>query len=315
MKKNNFACACIICFLLFVGKLAISKPNQSSRVVTDARGKVIELSQKPRRIVSASVASDEILWLILKKAKNVKSLVGVSYLAAQKQFSHISEEVKSIPFKVGKSIETFVNAKPDLLVLASFNRPELVRQLEQLSLPVFVMSDFNGIEDIIRAIRDLSSLIGESESGGLIESEFIQELEELKKSASRSQRIPKVLAMVGQQGVMAKKTLFDSMLKYAGGENACSHLGLTGWPNLGDEALAKLDPDYLVFPEEKGKAEVLLATLASRASTRQWKAVKDCALLRIPSRNLNAASPFILEGIKKIKFQLEDRSVRRACGV
>ncbi|NRA44501.1 MAG: ABC transporter substrate-binding protein [Oligoflexales bacterium] len=300
----------VICLCTFVSVPA----GAGLQTYHDARGKVIKLRQKPRRIVSASVAGDEILWLILKKAESLERLVGVSYLADQEKFSHISSEVKAVPFKVGKSLETFVKAQPDLLVLASFNRPELIQQIEQLSLPVFVMKDFKSIGDIITAIRSLATLIGEEKAGHLVEQDFVSELNLLKKSIKGEGQPSKVLAMVGEQGVMAKETLFDDMLGFTGGVNASLGLGLTGWPRLGDEALISLNPDFLVFPEEGGSTSELLAKLSRKASTKSWNAVKKCQLIRIPSRNLIAASPFILEGIRKIKTDIANKDLGSACG-
>lgn len=298
-----------------LGSSQASKSFEQVRSYSDVRGKVLNLKQKPRRIVSASIASDEILWLILKKAKSLNSLVGVSYLAEQERFSHISKEVRSVPFKVGMSLETFLKAKPDLIVLASFNRPELVQQIEQLSLPVFVLNDFKEIEDIIESIRALSTLIGEQEAGILVEREFLAELTKMQESVLGTKQYPKLLSMVGEQGIMAKGTLFDAMVSLSGGVNASSSLNLYGWPKLGDETLIRLNPDYLVVPEEGAQTKELLVSLRNKPSTRGWKAVKNCALIRIPSRNLSAASPFILEGIRRIKSHLEDRDFGRSCGI
>ena len=312
MRKFYFALISFFSFYL-LGSNQNSK-SQFDEVYPDARGKTLTLKNKPRRIVSASIASDEILWLILNKAKNLDSLVGVSYLATQDRYSHISTEVESVPHKVGISLESYVKAKPDLLVLASFNRPELIQQIEQLSMPVYVLNDFREINDIVIAIRALSSLVGEKEAGKLIEKEFIEQLKKLKENASAHKNHPKLLSIVGEQAVMGKGTLFDAMLRYSGAVNASSHLDLYGWPKLGDEALIMLNPDYLVVPEEGAQNKDLLATLKRRPSTRDWNAVKKCALIRIPGRNLSAASPFILEGILRIRSQLANTSFGSVCG-
>ena len=314
MKNYYFL---LICFLTYGLNDLYGSPSSKpgSSIYPDARGQVLSITKKPQRIVSASVASDEILWLILEKAKSLERLIGVSYLADQEKYSHISEKVKKIPFKVGKSLETFVKAQPDLLILASFNRPELIRQIEQLSVPVFVMNDFSSIEDIVKAVKSLASLIGERKAGELVVGEFMQNLKMLEDSIQKRESPPKVLAMVGEHGVIGQGTLFDSMLKFTGAVNASSQLSLTGWPQLGDEALVKLNPDFVVFSEDGVDTNSLLAKFQGKVSTRSWNAVKRCSFIRIPSRNMSAASPFILEGIQKIKIQLEDKKIGRACGI
>ena len=256
---------------------------------------------KPIRIASATVASDEILWLILNKANATKRLIGLSILADNSKYSHLTGINPKIRLRVGGEIESLIAAKPDLVVLATFNRTELVRQIESLEIPTYILKDFHSLNDITNAVHDIAHLIGEPKAGEQVIHEYLKKINSLPPL--QCSKKPKVMAWLGMGTVIGKQTLFDEIIKYAGGANATEPLNINGWPKINPEALMALSPDFLVVSDEID-LKILIKELKDNVSTQNWPAVINQKFIQMDQRDLNAASPFISDAIIKLRTQL-----------
>ena len=106
------------------------------------------VSAKPSRILSATLASDEILTSILAQTCDPKPcidayarLIAVSRFADDPRYSNIAPVSKLVKERFTGDVEQFIKFRPDLVILASFSRPELITRLKTLKVANFLMSD------------------------------------------------------------------------------------------------------------------------------------------------------------------------------
>src|SRR4051812_26256730 len=97
----------------------------AASTLVDGRGRSVDVAAAPVRIASCSLASDETLLALL--GPGTPRLVAVSSLATDRRYSNIAGEIpKSLTGRCGTELESLLALKPDLAVLASYNRPELL---------------------------------------------------------------------------------------------------------------------------------------------------------------------------------------------
>ena len=137
----------------------------SAILLTDGLGREVKLDSPAQRVVSLAPSNTEILFA-----------VGAgSQVVGRDEFSDHPEEAKSIESIGGSmgeySAEAIVALKPDLVLAAEINNPELVKQLEDLGLTVYYLSNPTTLEEMYQNLEIAAQLTGhEQEAGALIES-------------------------------------------------------------------------------------------------------------------------------------------------
>ena len=303
-RRSRICSRWLLLRLLFKACLLLSAaaaPEQAAagQALTDGRGSSPSLKQVPARIASGTIASDEILWLILNRARRAEKLIAVSTLADSAEYSHLSSMAHGIRGRVGGSTEQLLNLRPDLVVLAGFNRPELVRQTESLGMTVWIMNDFRSLSDISAEIRRLGILTGEETAAEGLAAEFEGKVAECRQRPLSP--APRIIGLSRDKSIWGSDTLFHDLAEVAGGINLPALYQISGWPKLSPEFMATLKPEWIVMsgsPEEK---PALLKEIRGWPEIRSWQAVQDNRLILIPARSLHAASPFILDALTALR--------------
>src|SRR5215831_6155959 len=118
--------------LLFVLVLASSSPVFASRRVTDELGRTVLVPDQPNRILCLTPSLTETVY----ELGAGEFVVGVTDYT---EFPVEARAKPSVGALVDPSMERIVALAPDLVFMAArINRPETLRRLEDLSLPVFV---------------------------------------------------------------------------------------------------------------------------------------------------------------------------------
>ena len=120
------------------GAPAQGKPQPASasafpRTVVDGAGRSITLPSPPRRIVSQTLATDEVLFSIVDPAR----IVGVSTLARDPAYSNVVKQATALGAPAITSAEQVLTLRPDLVFVATFSRSEIVAVLAQSGAPVY----------------------------------------------------------------------------------------------------------------------------------------------------------------------------------
>lgn len=281
--------------LLFL--LIFSSANATT--VEDGRGQAVRVDLPAKRIVSTFLGGDEILKEILVRAGSLHHLQAVSTLADDPAYSHIAPVPASIKARAGDDLEAVLKLKPDLAVVASFNRPEFVRRLDQAKVRTFVLHRFHSFTDIEQNIRTLGLLTGETKAAEQLATEFRNALKQTSQPPT-GQKKKTVLTFMANGSVHGADTTFDDIARYAGTENLAASKNYKGWMRLSPEVLASLNPDFLVASGDPGNKAQILDTIRKTAGFANMPAAKAGRVIVIPGRDLSAVSHHVVAAVKAL---------------
>ena len=272
----------------------ISFANQ----VTDEIGRSINISPSPQRIVSLAPGITETLYALglADKIVGVTSFCNWPPSASQKQ---------RIGGFINPSIEKIVSLQPDLIIAtADGNRPDTVRQLERIGLPVYVTnpSDTNGI---LRSISHLGDITARKNAAAKLVRQLQKRLRNIEAQIRHKSK-PRVFFQIGLEPLITVggKTLINEVIERAGGINIASS-DTARYPRYSPEGIMAGSPDIILFapmandkefiavknfwqkfegvPAVKNKNIYPINTdLISRASVRIVDAIETMALIFHP---------------------------------
>ncbi|SRR5581483_9550933 len=123
-------------------------------ILTDGLGREVKLDAPAQRVVSLAPSNTEILF----------SIGAGRQVVGRDEFSDFPEQAKglaSIGGSMGQySTEAIVALKPDLVLAAEINTPELVKQLEDLGLKVYYLKNPKTIEEMYGNLEIVGQLTG-----------------------------------------------------------------------------------------------------------------------------------------------------------
>lgn len=261
---------------------------------------------KPKRIISGSLVSDEILMGLLAEDKPPSRLVAVSSLATNSQYSLIGDEVKkrSIPARVGDEVESLLSLKPDLLILASFNRLSLIHTLSR-AYPhqVFVQGGFESMADLRRHITTLGVLVHEESMADLMLKQMTEQIEQLKRSYVLPKEGRRVLVILPDGFVMGQKNLLQDAMQILGLENFGSTLHLDGWVKVSEETIVLGKYDWIFSSGDDEKQ--VLDQMKKIPYLRHTSALKRGRVVVIPTALFSTFSQNIIMTMQFIVKKME----------
>ncbi len=129
-------------------------PTSAALTFTDGLGREVKLNGPAQHIVSLAPSNTEILFAIGAGSQTV----------GRDEFSDYPEEAKALQSVGGSmgqySTEAIVALKPDLVLAAEINAPELVKQLEDLGLTVYYLKNPTTLEEMYNNLGMVGQLTG-----------------------------------------------------------------------------------------------------------------------------------------------------------
>jgi iron complex transport system substrate-binding protein len=217
-----------------------------SVAVTDGLGNEVTLSAKPTRIVSMTLATDEILLDLVGPER----LAGITYLASDPSLSNIADrpELAQIPNVVqpNPGPEQIIAMEPDLVLVAAFTDAAVIDQLKQAGLPVFVMGSVSSIDGIKESILTIGELVGEPEKAQEMIDEMDVRLNEITSAIEGTGGEPPTVLYLSSSGwVAGSGTSLDDIIIRAGGVNAAADL--IDWNQVSEEQIIQMNPDVVIL--------------------------------------------------------------------
>lgn len=260
------------------------------RRVTDFRGKTLNLKSPPRRIVSLTPGTTEVLFAIGAGGQ----VVGVT------SYCDYPPEAKRLP-KVGDmrvNVEAVVALRPDLVVADGVLNRRFIPALERLKLPLLVIAPKAWL-DVARVIRLLGKATGHDRQAEPLAQRFHQ-AEREARSHTASATKPGVLFALNVEPLpmwVAGRNLFvDDMIRLAGGRNVAADGGTDYYP-LSAEALLMRNPDILIatVPEDR------LSPLYEHPVLKRLRAVQNGWVYSVDSNLFVRPTPRLLKGLELLK--------------
>ncbi len=266
------------------------------RTVVDASGEAIAIAARPRRIVSQTLASDEILLAICP----LDRIAGLSTLADDDAYSNVAEQARTHKIPLVSSAEDALQLTPDLVLVASYSRAEVIELLKASGAPVFRFASFERFDDLKRNVETLGRLIGEESAAAALATKMQARLDAVARRAAARGRRPTVLSYAGTGFTAGANTLFDDAIRRAGGVNLAATHGLKGFVQLSAEQVMAWQPDLIVSGAKGSEIDVTRARLLRDPALAETRAVKDGRLLIMDDRSYLAASQYAIDAVERL---------------
>jgi iron complex transport system substrate-binding protein len=266
------------------------------KILIDQSGRQVLLPHKPQRIVSVTLATDEILLALVEPSR----LLAVTYLAVDETLSNVPQLAASIPHPVYADAEQLLVLQPDLIFVASYLRPEIVRILQEAGLPVFTFQEFESIAAIQGNIRLVAQAVGEEAHGAAVVAEMNARLQAIHARLRGISVRPRVLYLEAGGLTAGRQTSIDDIITHAGGENVAATLGLTGMTTLSVEQVLALNPEVIFTAGESPEPEAGLPPLLLHPALQTLDAMQQQRVFVLPRRYLSTISQYIVEGVESL---------------
>ena len=304
--------ACMIFMLILLsgcnnnkGDSSVLNDNNkpSSYTVTDDTGAKLQFSEKPKRIVSYSISTDEILLALVEPQR----IAALSRLVDDPGVSSIVEEAKRIPNRVqGNSMENVLAFKPDLVIIPDFHPPEMLQSARELGLKVYIYKTPSDIKGVKRSIRQIAALTGEKDKGEAV----IAKMEaRIKKVQQRLAGIPvsrrkRVIQLRSEGAFYAPDNSFGDVCRHAGVSDATLELKYPSAMEITQEKVVELNPDIIFVPDwdydGKHNPDGEKRKILNNPSYSGMKAVQQGNVYTISGALVLTVSQYIADAVEEV---------------
>ena len=276
---------------------------QSSYTVTDDTGLTLLFTEKPKRIVSYSISTDEILMALVKPER----IVALSRLVDDPGVSSIVKEAKQIPNRVqGNSMEGVLAFKPDLVIIPDFHPPEMLQSARELGLKVYIYKTPSDIKGVKRSIRQIAALTGEKDKGEAVIAkmeERIQQVQQRLAVIPVSQR-KRVIQLRSEGAFYAPDNSFGDVCRHAGVSDATLELKYPSAMEITQEKVVELNPDIIFVPDwdydGKHNPDGEKRKILNNPSYRGMKAVQQGKVYTISGALVLTVSQYIADAVEEV---------------
>ena len=303
--KNMMTLLACLMFLVCsgCGIKAESDKNKVAYSVTDVTGTVIEFSEKPKRIVSMGIGSDEILLELVEPER----IAALTYLADDAGISSVSVKAQVIKGRVQRNnLEAILSYAPDLVVVPDWDGIDFVSQFRSAGIKVYVHKTPNTMQEIKANIAELAAAVGEDEQGYLLQQQMDERLSAIwsKVGKIKPEQRKKIVALsfMGPMGI--KGSSFDDMCHYANIINAVENLDIPRNAAFSEEQMLLLDPDIILVPSwdysgTKNTGEFQRQIMTNEAY-QGIKAIRNHQVVQVHDRYLYSTSQYAVNAVEEL---------------
>lgn len=260
--------------------------------VKDGAGKDFTLDKKPARIASLTLGTDEVLLELVGPER----LIGVTYLVDDKTTSNIADrpELAQIKARLQDDPEQVIALAPDLVIVGSFTKPEVIDQIKKAGFAVYVVGNFTSIEAMKQNILTLGKLVGEDARAKAMADDMDKRLANIAdKLKSAPAKKPSVLYLAAEGWSAGKATTVDDIIAKAGGVNAASMLN--DWNQISPEKVVELNPDVVILSPYVADIDFV-----KNPAYKDLAAVKDKRVSSPTDAHLSATSQYIILAVEDV---------------
>ena len=276
----------------------IPKANSAAAyVVTDDKGRQIKIAGKPVRIVSATYGTDEILAEIV----TLDRVKAFSKWAGDPEITFITkEQADRVGNKVGENTEAIVALNPDLVFVSTATPDSLVKNLEDMKIPVYVAGSPKTIEAMRKKVLGVAAAAGEKSKGEALVNTMDNKLKVIPKD---KEKVVMAFSFIGAIG--RKDNLLDDIFSYAHVRNGAAEAGLDQGSNaLSKERIIEIDPDVFLLPtwnfDSNNDVQKYAQQVAADPAFKNIKAIKNNRLEFVSDRYRYVASQHVTDSIEAV---------------
>ena len=278
-------------------------PQSETRTVTDDSGRQVSLPMHPKRIVSLTYGTDEILTALV----STDHIASYSKYAGDDGISFLTkDEVAKVGQRVDMEPEHILALAPDLVIASTSTPMQTVEVLTHSGVPVYVSAIPTTVEEMKGKVRGVAKAVHEEEKGEALVSDMESKLAALaSKLSAVSPDKERVALGMSFRGILGKKgTLFSDVLRLAHVKDGAAVYevpkGADAYLSL--EILPKIDPDVILLPTWKVKAgddtKAFAKGLLSNPAFREVTAVKERRLVPFSEKYKYVMSQHVVDAVE-----------------
>lgn len=221
--------------------------EQAAYTVTDAQGTQVNMPAKPKRILTMSMSTDEVMLGLVEPER----MAAVNAMLDDPASSNVVELGKKVETKIRyPSVEEIASLQPDLVIIPDWGDLSRVAALRDLGISVVVCKGPRSLQEVKETIMLLAEAAGEPERGKVL----LQKMEDkLAEITAKVQEIPQaerrsVVLISLMKGYGGAGCCFDEACQLAGVVNGRAAAGIKNGEEMSKEKLVEIDPDILFLP-------------------------------------------------------------------
>ena len=196
----------------------------------------------PSRIVSQTAGTDEMLMALADPGQ----IAALSVLSRNPDYCYDTDQAAKFPQLKASDAEAILRFHPDLVLMASFSRPETVAQIRRAGIAVILLDRFDTLEDTCADLRLIGQAAGHGDRAEALIASMRARVDALAKRLSGAP--PARLLAPSTYGYIAgRDTTFDDLCRHAGAVNVAAEAGLEGHAPIPAEQVLAWKVDALVL--------------------------------------------------------------------
>lgn len=272
--------------------LCISLPVFAARTLTDDVGRSVTVPDHPHRLVC----------LMPSLVDDVYAMGAGSAVIAVTNYTKYPPEAKAEPtvgLPLSPSLETIVSLHPDLVLgSGDLNRDETVKELQKLSIPVFMVRA-RGIEGIYESLASVGRALNrEQEAAKLVGA--LRERERAVRQRVAGKPVVNVLMPIWYDPIVTigKDAYITDLIEIAGGHSVTSDVP-EEWPEISLEAVLARAPEALLLVRE---SKMSVEVLRTRPGWLTMPAVRNNRIYYVDER-IESPSPVAFDALEELAKQ------------
>ncbi|MBT2574744.1 ABC transporter substrate-binding protein [Bacillus sp. ISL-51] len=259
--------------------------------IKDAANEKVTIHKEPKKIVSLMPSNTEITYALGLGDKVVGVTTNDTYPKETKKIAKVGD--------MNINAEKVIALKPDLVLAHASSMSasaDAMKQLKDAGITVLTVNDAQSFQEVYKSINMIGKAAGKEKQADRLVGKMKSDLSAIEKKAdSISEKDEKkVFVEVSPDGyTTGKGTFMNEMLEDIHAKNAAG--GQSGWVQLTDEAIVKLNPDVIITTDGVKAAEV-----EKRAGWGAVNAVKDHHVYSIDPDLVTRSGPRLAEGVEKL---------------
>ncbi|MBN1835919.1 MAG: ABC transporter substrate-binding protein [Spirochaetales bacterium] len=270
--------------------------------VVDDSGVPVVVQREPRRIISLTAFTDEVLLELV----SLERLLGVTLFSQDPDVSNVVEEAAAVRHKLQLNVEVIVSLRPDLVFVANWTDASEVAQLRGSGIPVFLLSTGLRVEEIERKILTVGRVVGETKRARELVADMEARLAEVdaRLAAIPSEARLSVMDYTTWGSAQGRGSSWDEIVTRAGLVNAVAGLEADAYGQvpLSRETMLRLDPDLLILPGwVYGKpfgARSFYESVVRDPALRGLEAIRAGRVYSMPEGLRAASSQYIVDAVE-----------------
>ena len=272
----------------------VATEPSAAMTLIDGLGRSIVMNEAAKRVVSLAPSNTEILYAV----GAAEQVIG------RDEFSDYPEEAKALPSVGGSmgeySVETIVSLKPDLVLAAEINSPELVKQLEDLGLTVYYLKNPTSFEELYVNLEIVAQLTGEDPTKltDSLKARVDAVDEKIMPLSARPEVFYEIDATdAAKPYTYGPGTFGNLLIARAGGTNIGNEL-TDPYPQISLEQIVVSNPSFILLGDSMWG--VTAEAVASRPGWETIEAVKSDQIFPIDDNLISRPGPRLVDGLEQL---------------